>query len=48
MAQAIEYAARLTETIGARPAGTEEEQQASFFIDEVLREEAGLQLQSGL
>jgi NADH:ubiquinone oxidoreductase subunit 3 (subunit A) len=42
MAQAIEYAARLTETIGARPAGTEEEQQASFFIDEVLREEAGL------
>ncbi len=42
MAQAIDYAARLTETIGARPAGTEEEQQASFFIDEVLREEAGL------
>ncbi len=42
MAEAIEYAARLADTIGARPAGTEEEQQASFFIEEVLRDEAGL------
>ncbi len=42
MAEAIEYAARLADTIGARPAGTEEEQQASFFIEEVLRDEAEL------
>lgn len=42
MAEAIQYAARLADTIGARPAGTEEEQQASFFIEEVLSEEAQL------
>lgn len=42
MAEAIEYVNRLADTIGARPAGTEEEQQASFFIEEVLRDQAGL------
>ncbi len=42
MAEAIEYVTRLADSIGARPAGTEEEQQASFFIEEVLRDEAAL------
>ncbi len=42
MANAIEYVGRLADTIGARPAGTEEEQQASFMIEEALRDEAEL------
>lgn len=33
---------QLSQVIGARPAGTEEEQQAGFFIEKYLKEEAGL------
>lgn len=33
----MDYAARLSQVIGARPGGTEEEQQASFFIEEVMQ-----------
>lgn len=43
MSQAIDYVARLAQTIGARPGGTEEEQQASFFLEEVFQNEAELQ-----
>ena len=46
MADVQEYAARLAQTIGPRPAGTEEEQQASFVIEEVLQKEASLKVQS--
>lgn len=46
MADVQEYAARLAQTIGPRPAGTEEEQQASFVIEEVLQREASLNVQS--
>lgn len=46
MSDVQEYAARLSQTIGPRPAGTEEEQQASFFIEEVLQQEAGLEVQT--
>lgn len=45
MSDVQEYAARLAQVIGPRPAGTEEEQQASFFIDEVFRE-AGLEVRT--
>lgn len=41
MSEVLEFAARLSTVVGARPAGTEEEQQASFFIEEVMSE-AGL------
>lgn len=41
MSDALESAMRLSQVIGARPAGTEEEQQASFFIEEQLQK-AGL------
>lgn len=41
MAEVLEYAARLSQVIGARPSGTEEEQQASFFIEETFQQ-AGL------
>lgn len=44
MAEVLEYAARLSQAIGARPAGTEEEQQASFFIEETFQQ-AGLDTQ---
>ena len=46
MADVQEYAARLAQTIGPRPAGTEEEQQASFVIEEVLQKEASLKVKS--
>lgn len=46
MADVLEYATRLAQTIGPRPAGTEEEQQASFVIEEVLQKEATLKVQS--
>lgn len=36
----------LAQVIGARPAGTEEEQQASFFIEGLLKDEAGLQTET--
>lgn len=42
MADVQEYVARFAQVIGPRPAGTEEEQQASFFIDEVFNN-AGLE-----
>ena len=42
MSQAEEYTARLSEVIGARPAGTVEEQQAAFMIEAVLADEAQL------
>lgn len=45
MSDVQEYAARLSQVIGPRPAGTEEEQQASFFIDEVFQE-AGLEVRT--
>lgn len=38
MSEVLEFAARLSTVVGARPAGTEEEQQASFFIEEVMSE----------
>ncbi len=41
MSEVLEFAARLSQVVGARPAGTEEEQQASFFIEEAMNE-AGL------
>lgn len=41
MAEVLENAARLSQVIGARPGGTEEEQQASFFIEETMQK-AGL------
>lgn len=44
MAEVLEYAARLSQAIGARPSGTEEEQQASFFIEETFQQ-AGLDTQ---
>lgn len=37
MTEVLEYAARLSQVIGARPGGTEEEQQASFIIEETLK-----------
>lgn len=37
---------QLAQVIGARPAGTEEEQQASFFIESLLKDEAGLQTET--
>lgn len=43
MSQAEDYAARLSEVIGARPAGTVEEQQAAFMIEGVFSEEIGLE-----
>ncbi|WP_165062746.1 hypothetical protein [Adlercreutzia sp. ZJ154] len=46
MADVQEYAARLAQAIGPRPAGTEEEQQASFVIEDVLQKEASLNVQS--
>ena len=36
MSEVLEFAARLSTVVGARPAGTEEEQQASFFIEEAM------------
>ncbi len=42
MSGVLENAARLSQVIGARPAGTEEEQQASFVIEEQLQN-AGLE-----
>ncbi len=38
----MEYAAHLSTTIGPRPAGTEEEQKASFYIEGLMRDVAGL------
>lgn len=43
MSEVMEYAARLSDVIGVRPAGTEEEQQASFFIEEVMANKASLE-----
>lgn len=37
MTEVLEYAARLSQVIGARPGGTEEEQQASFIIEETFK-----------
>ena len=37
MSEVLEYAARLSQVIGARPGGTEEEQQASFIIEETFK-----------
>lgn len=37
MSGVLEYAARLSQAIGARPGGTEEEQQASFIIEETFK-----------
>lgn len=38
----VEYASHLSQTIGPRPAGTEEEQQASFYIEGLMKDGAGL------
>lgn len=38
----MDYATHIAEVIGARPAGTEEEQQASFYIEQLLKENADL------
>ena len=41
MAQLMDYAGYLANEIGARPAGTEEEQQAALYITEQFQKEAG-------
>ncbi len=43
MAQLIDDVTYLSEEIGARPAGTEEEQQAALFVAETLQQDAGFQ-----
>lgn len=45
MSEMFDHAAYLSETIGARPAGTEEERQAAFYVAETLQRKAGLQSQ---
>lgn len=42
MSDIREHVAYLSQTIGPRPAGTEEEQQAALYITEKLQQEAGL------
>lgn len=42
MADVMEHVAYLSEEIGPRPAGTEEEQQAALYITEHMQKEAGL------
>lgn len=46
MADVQDYVESLAQNIGPRPAGTEEEQQASFFIEEVMQQEATLKVQT--
>lgn len=43
MAQLIDDVTYLSEEIGARPAGTEEEQQTALFVAETLQQDAGFQ-----
>ena len=45
MSEMFDYAAYLSHEIGARPAGTEEERQAAFYVAETLQRKAGLQSQ---
>ena len=42
MPKILEHVARLSQQIGPRPAGTEEEQQAALYISEQLQKEANL------
>ena len=42
MADVMEHVAYLSQEIGPRPAGTEEEQQAALYITEHMQKEAGL------
>lgn len=42
MADVMEHVAYLSQEIGPRPAGTEEEQQAALYITEQMQKEAGL------
>ncbi|MDO4289854.1 MAG: hypothetical protein Q4C41_01300 [Eggerthellaceae bacterium] len=42
MSEIQEHVAHLSQTIGPRPAGTEEEQQAALYISDVFQHEAGL------
>lgn len=42
MAEILENAAHLAQTIGARPAGTEEERQAALYLSEAFQRKAGL------
>lgn len=42
MAKILDHVAHLSEEIGPRPAGTEEEQQAALYIAEQIQNEAGL------
>lgn len=42
MAEILDNAAHLAQTIGARPAGTEEERQAALYLSEALQRKAGL------
>lgn len=42
MSEIREHVAYLSQTIGPRPAGTEEEQQAALYITEKIQQEAGL------
>ncbi len=42
MPELVEHVAYLSQEIGPRPAGTEEEQQAALYITEQLQKEAGL------
>ena len=42
MAEILDNAAHLAQTIGPRPAGTEEERQAALYLSEALQRKAGL------
>lgn len=45
MSDMFDHAAYLSETIGPRPAGTEEERQAALYVAETFQRKAGLQSQ---
>ena len=42
MPEILDHVAYLSQQIGPRPAGTEEEQQAALYITELMQKEAGL------
>ena len=42
MPEIVDHVAYLSQEIGPRPAGTEEEQQAALYITEQMQKEAGL------
>ena len=42
MPEILDHVAYLSQEIGPRPAGTEEEQQAALYITDQMQQEAGL------